>query len=136
MIARTGGPIGGASSILDGGGDYNFLPRSAIKTGINFAQQLTEGKRPIKDFSEGSDMFGRAQPLVFERLKNSAQTFASIPQGGDYHIQLPAVVVVTPAAAALTAPIQRQLSNGQPIQINTFWEKVKEYFPRQVESQI
>ena len=77
-------------------------------------------------------MFGRAQPLVFERLKNSAQTFASITQGGDYHIQLPAVVVVTPAAAALTAPIQRQLASEVAADRNV-WSAIRRTFTEQLE---
>jgi len=87
------------------------------------------GKRPIEVASEGTDMFGRAQPLVFDRLKNSAQTFASITEGSDYHIPLPAVVVVTPSAAAVTAPIQRQLAMEVAADRNV-WRAIKRSFTK------
>jgi hypothetical protein len=85
------------------------------------------GKIPNNDASEGTDMFGRAQPLVFDRLKNSAQTFDSITEEGDCHLPLPAVVVVTPAAAAVTAPIQRQLAIEVAVDRNV-WRAIRRTF--------
>ena len=85
------------------------------------------GKTSIEDASEGTDMFGRAQPLVFDRLKNSAQTFASITEEDDYRLPLPAVVVVTPAAAAVTAPIQRQLAMEVAVDRN-IWRAIRGTF--------
>jgi len=90
------------------------------------------GKTPNEDASEGTDMFGRAQPLFFDRLKNSAQTFASITEGSDYHMPLPAVVVVTPAAAAVTAPIQRQLAMEVAADRNV-WRAIRRSFTEQLE---
>ena len=76
-------------------------------------------------------MFGRAQPLVSDRLRNSVQTFASRTEGSDYHIPLPAVVVVTPAAAAVTAPIQRQLAMEVAADINV-WGAIRRTFTEQL----
>ena len=90
------------------------------------------GKIPNNDASEGTDMFGRAQPLVFDRLKNSAQTFASITEGSDYHLPLPTVVVVTPAAAAVTAPIQRQVAMEVAADRNV-WRAIRRSFTEQLE---
>jgi len=80
-------------------------------------------------------MFGRAQPLVFDGLKNSAQTFALTTEGSDYHIPLPAVVVVTPAAAAVTAPIQRQLAMEVSADRNV-WRAIRRTFSEQLEHRI
>ena len=75
----------------------------------------------------GTIMFRRAHSLMSDRLKSSVQTFASITQGGDQQIPLPAVVVVTPSAAALTVPIQRQLA--AEMQGNkTIWRAISQEF--------
>ena len=74
-------------------------------------------------------MFGRTKSLVSDRLKNSVQTLASITQRSDYQIPLPAVVVVTPAAAAVTAQIQRQLATELPADTNV-WRAISRTFTK------
>ena len=77
-------------------------------------------------------MFGRAQPSVSDRLKDSVQTLASVTQGSAYYIPLPAVVVVTPATAAVTAPIQRQLAMEVSADRNV-WRAIRRTFSEQLE---
>jgi len=74
-------------------------------------------------------MFGTAQQLVSDRLKNSIQALKSITQGSDYQIPLPAVVVVTPSAAAVTAPIQRKLAMEAAADRNV-WRAIKRSFTK------
>ena len=80
-------------------------------------------------------MFGRSQALVSDRLKNSVQTFAPNTQGSDYQIPLPAVVVVTPSAAAITAPIQRQLAMEMPADRDV-WRAIRRTFTEHFEQKI
>jgi hypothetical protein len=93
---------------------------------------FNKGKTSIEDASEGTDMFGRAQSSVSDRLKDSVQTLASVTQGSAYYIPFPAVVVVTPAAAALTAPIQRQLASEVAADRNV-WSAIRRTFTEQLE---
>ena len=72
-------------------------------------------------------MFRRAHSLMSERLKNSVETFVSITQGSDHQIPLPAVVVVTPSAAAVTAQIQRQLAIEASAD-QTVWRTIRQKF--------
>jgi len=74
-------------------------------------------------------MFGRTQPLIADRLKKSAQSLGSTSQGIDYQIPLPAVVVVTPSAAAVTAPIQRKLAMEAAADRNV-WRAIKRSFTK------
>ena len=74
-------------------------------------------------------MFGTAQQLVSDCLKNSIQALQSITQGSDYQIPLPAVVVVTPSAAAVTAPIQRKLAMEAAADRNV-WRAIKRSFSK------
>jgi hypothetical protein len=83
----------------------------------------------VYDDSEGTDMFGRTKPLFSDRLKNSVQTIDSLTQRNDYQIPLPAVVVVTPAAAAVTAQIQRQLATEVAAD-NNVWRSIRRTFTK------
>jgi hypothetical protein len=109
--------------------DYHLLPQTNPKDWRKICRGGLIWSISIEDDSGGTVMFRRAQSLESNCLNNSVQTLGSITEGSDYQISLPAVVVVTPAAAAVTAPIQRKIAMEAAADRNV-WRAIKRSFTK------
>ena len=109
--------------------DYYLLPQTNPKDWRKVCRNGLIRSISVEDDSGGTVMFRRAQSLETDRLNNSVQMPGSITEGSDYQIPLPAVVVVTPSAAAVTAPIQRKLALEAAADRNV-WRAIRRTFTK------